>query len=116
MHELGLVTYVADTVQKIAAEQEIPRIDGVTLTIGEVSGLIPEYLADCWNYFRKRYPALTEAELTWQTEDAVSYCDDCKQEFGTVAAGKICPYCGSEHTWLLRGNGCSIKELTILEE
>ena len=50
--------------QKIAAEQEIPRIDGVTLTIGEVSGIIPEYLADCWNYFRKRYPALTEAELS----------------------------------------------------
>ena len=38
------------------------------------------------------------------------------EEQREILKGKICPYCGSEHTWLLRGNGCSIKELTILEE
>ena len=116
MHELGIVTYVADAVQRIADEQKVTGIVSVTLEIGEVSGIIPEYLADCWEYFKKRYPALKDAALKWETEPAVSYCEDCGQSYPTVPAGKTCPNCGSGATYLLRGNGCSIKELSVLEE
>ena len=30
---------------------------------------------------------------------------------GTVEHGKICPYCGSEHTYLQQGNEFNIKEI-----
>ena len=45
---------------------------------------------------------------------AVTWCDNCKQEYETVAHGKICPYCGSEKTWLLKGNELNIKEVEVI--
>lgn len=37
--------------------------------------------------------------------------DDCKSEYNTIEHGKICPNCGSEHTYLLKGNEFMIKEI-----
>ena len=113
MHELGIVTYVADAMEKIAEERHIPEIGAVVLEIGEVSGIVPEYLVDCWNYFRVRYKALKTAELQYEMLPAVTYCESCKEEYETVKYGKICPYCGSEYTFLLRGQECNIKELVV---
>ena len=36
--------------------------------------------------------------------------------YGTVAHGKICPYCGSEHTYLLRGNEFILKNITAADD
>lgn len=113
MHELGIVTYVAKSVTKIADEKEIKKIGAVILEIGEVSGIIGDYLVDCWNYFRKRYPVIKEAELQYETLPAVTYCEDCKEKYATVQYGRICPHCGSEKTYLLTGNECNIKELKV---
>ena len=113
MHELGIVTYVADAVEKIAEEQQIPEIAAVVLEIGEVSGIVPEYLVDCWNYFRTRYEALKTSHLQHEMLPAVTYCESCGSEYETVKYGKICPRCGSEHTFLLRGRECNIKELVV---
>lgn len=115
MHELGIVTYVAKSVTKIAAENNVKKIAEVTLEIGEVSGIVGEYLVDCWNYFRKRYPALTEAKLEYETLSAITYCEECKKEYATVRYGRTCPHCGSGKTYLLTGNECSIKELKVYE-
>lgn len=115
MHELGIVTYVAKTVTKIAEEKDIRSIGAVILEIGEVSGIIGDYLADCWNYFRRRYPILKEAELLYEMLPAVTYCEECKEKYATVQYGRVCPHCGSEKTYLLTGNECNIKELKVYE-
>ena len=59
---------------------------------------------------------LRGAELKINTIPAVTYCEDCHAEYGTVAHGKICPRCGSEHTCLLRGNEVEIKEIEVPNE
>lgn len=114
MHELGIVTYVAKTVNRFAAEHDVKKVCSVTLEIGEVSGIVPEYLVDCWNYFRRREPLLKEAELLHESLPAVTYCQQCHQEYPTVAHGRTCPHCGSGDTYLLRGSECNIKEITAL--
>ena len=53
---------------------------GTLRTIGEVSGIIHEYLIDCWNWARKKEPVLEEAELIIEQIDAVSFCQDCGQD------------------------------------
>lgn len=116
MHELGIVTYVADAVEKIAEESGVTEIASVTLEIGEVSGIIPDYLVDCWEYFKKRYPVLVESKLEYEMLPAVTYCESCKKEYATLKFGKVCPYCKSEHTWLLSGRECNIKELVAVEK
>ena len=52
-------------------------------------------------------------ELKIEQIDAVTYCEDCKKEYPTVKYGKICPHCGSEHTFLLKGNEFNIKEIEV---
>ena len=44
MHELGIIVHIAKTLDQVAAENELKKIGSVTLDIGEVSGIVPEYL------------------------------------------------------------------------
>ena len=41
------------------------------------------------------------------------YCEDCRKTYPTVEHGKICPHCGSEHTYLLQGSEFNIKEIEV---
>ena len=63
MHELGVVFHIADTLARIAEENQVTRIRRVTLELGEVSTVVPEYLIDVWNWNCKRTPLLTGCEL-----------------------------------------------------
>ncbi len=97
MHELGVVFHIADTLARIAEENQVTRIRRVTLELGEVSTVVPEYLIDVWNWNCKRTPLLTGCDLT-------------------VPQGKICPHCGSPQTWLLQGNEFTIKEIAVPDD
>ena len=114
MHELGVVFKVAESVTKVAAEHGVERIHSVTLEIGEVSTVIPEYLLDVWKWNCKRgEPILQDCELIIERIAAVTHCDGCGQDYETVPHGRTCPYCGSGETWLLRGNEFNIKEIAV---
>lgn len=116
MHELGVVFYVVRDVKEVAEENNVKKVNAVVLEIGEVSGVIHEYLVDCWNWARKKEAVLADAELRIETMEAVSFCEDCKREYPTVQFAKICPHCGSENTYLLRGNEFNIKEIVVDDE
>ena len=111
MHELSIVTHVAKTLDEIAEENHLTRIGSVTLEIGQVSGIITDYFEDCWNYFSAKKELLSGSKLKLITLPAVTFCESCKQEYETVRFGKICPFCGSKETYLVRGNECIIKEI-----
>ena len=87
MHELGIVFHVIKSVEEIAQENELTKVSAVTLSIGEVSGIVPSYLTDCWRWAADRSEMLRGARL-----------------------------CGGEHTWLLCGNETMIKEIEVPEE
>jgi len=113
MHELGVVFYVVRDVKQVAEENDVKWVASVTLEIGEVSGIIHEYLIDCWNWARKKEPIMEEAEMKIETIPAVTYCEDCHGEYETVTYGKTCPLCGSEATYLKQGNEFLIKEIEV---
>ena len=111
MHELGTVFYVIQEVEKVVEENHLTQVASVTLEVGEVSGIILYYLTDCWKWAVEKSQYLKGAELKIETLPAVTYCEDCKQTYPTVKYAKICPYCKSEHTYLLSGNEYTIKEI-----
>lgn len=111
MHELGIVKHVARTVEDIAKENDLSRVARVTLTLGEVSGVIDWQLKDCWDWLCDKTPLLKGCALETETLPAVSYCTACEREYPTVRYGRTCPYCASPETYLLRGNECVIKEI-----
>ncbi len=113
MHELGIVFYIIRDVKKAAQENAVEHVSGVVMNIGEVSTVVPEYLQDCWRWAADKEELLKGCELKCNRVPAVSFCEDCRSEFGTVAHGKTCPCCGGENTYLLRGNEVEIKEIEV---
>ena len=112
MHELGIVYYIADEVEKVAKENQVEKVNKVTMEIGEVSTVIPAYLADCWKWAAgKEDGLLKESKLIVETLPGITYCEDCEKTYSTVEYGKICPYCQSERTYLIQGNEFNISEI-----
>lgn len=113
MHELGIVFYIIKDVKKVALENHCKRISKVVMNIGEVSTVVPYLLTDCWDWAVKKEELLQDSKLEIETIPAVTFCEDCKREYGTVNYGKTCPYCKSGNTYLLRGNEVEIKEIEV---
>lgn len=111
MHELSIVTYVIRQVEEEAKANDLHQIGSVTLEFGEVSGIVSEYLTDCWDWYVKKIPLMQGAKLICETIPAITWCDGCKTTYPTVKYGKICPNCGSENTWLQQGREMNIKEI-----
>jgi len=111
MHELGIVFYIIRDVKEVAEKNNVKHVSKVVMNIGEVSTVVPEYLTDCWNWAVKKEEVLTGCELQIKILPAVTFCEDCRQEYSTVEFGKTCPHCGSEKTYLLRGNEVEIQEI-----
>jgi hydrogenase nickel incorporation protein HypA/HybF len=116
MHELGLVNYVVKEVDKIARENNVKKIKSVTLEFGEVSGIVQAYLYDYWLWYTKKFPLFEGSQLICEEIPAVTWCNDCKITYSTIAYGKTCPHCGSGNTWLLRGNEMRIKQVEVWDE
>jgi len=114
MHELGIVFHIIKTIEEIAAEQDLSSVASVTLEVGEVSTVISSYLEDCWKWAVKKSELMKDSELKYEIIKAHTYCEDCKKTYETVKYAKICPYCGSENTFLLEGNEVQIKEIEAL--
>ena len=113
MHELGVVFHIADSVVRIAQENHAEHVRRVTLEIGEVSTVIPEYLLDVWKWNCKRTPMLEDCELVIERLPAVTYCEGCGRTYPTVAHGKICPHCDSDQTWLQSGNEVNLRDIAV---
>ena len=116
MHELGIVFYIIRDVKKAAQENGVEHVDAVVMDIGEVSTIVPGYQTDCWRWAADKEDILRGAELKINTVPAVSWCEDCRLEFGTVLHGKTCPCCGGGNTYLLRGNEVEIKQIEVKEK
>ena len=111
MHELGIIVHITKTLGELAVGNKLTNIASVTLEIGEVSGIVPDYLTDCWQYYRKRDELIKDSELKIELLPATTYCEDCEKTYPTVKYGRECPYCHGPHTYLLEGNECNIKEI-----
>ena len=113
MHELGIVFYIIRDVKQVAEENHVDHVSTVVMDIGEVSTVVPHLLTDCWRWAADKEDLLKGCEMQVNTIPAVTWCDDCKNEYPTVAHGRTCPHCGSEKTWLLRGNEVEINSIIV---
>ena len=115
MHELGIVFHAIDLVEDVARENGLSCVTRVTLDLGEVSGVIPSYLEDCWKWAVERTELMRGCELRIETIDAVTVCNSCGKSYPTVEHGRICPFCESPDTVLLRGNEIEIRSIETPE-
>ena len=48
MHELGIADAICKTVTRIAGENGVEQLHSVTVEVGDLSGVVPHFLLDCW--------------------------------------------------------------------
>lgn len=113
MHELGIVFHIIKEVKKVALENGCNRVSKVVMDIGEVSTVVPYYLEDCWKWAVEKEDMMRGCELEVCTIPAVTVCRSCGKEYATVQYAKVCPYCRSDDTVLLRGNEVEIREIEV---
>lgn len=116
MHELGIVFKIIEDVEEVAAQNGLRRVSSVTLQVGEVSGILPDYLADCWRWACGKRDLMRGCELELEQIPAVTHCEACGADYPTVAHGRVCPVCGGERTYLVQGNETLIKEIATPDE
>ncbi len=113
MHELGVVFYVIRDVKEVALQNNVERVESVTLEIGQVTGVVHDMLRDCWKWAIKKEPIMDSAELIIEEIPAVTHCESCGEDYDTLKYAKVCPNCGSEDTFLIRGREFNIKEIGV---
>ncbi len=116
MHELSIVFEVIDQIEEIAKKNNVKEVTHLTLELGEVSTVIPDYFRDCFSWAIKKSTYMKNCELEIVVLQAMSYCRDCKKTFKTTQHGKECPYCKSMNTYLLTGEEISIRDIKVIEE
>ena len=79
MHELGIVVHIVRTLEDVAQENSLTDIRRVTLQIGKVSGIEPDYLVDCWEYYKKKVPLLKYSTLDYEWIEAITICHNCQK-------------------------------------
>ncbi|WMJ24093.1 hydrogenase maturation nickel metallochaperone HypA [Paludicola sp. MB14-C6] len=110
MHELGVVFEVAKTVEKIAVQNQLTKIDTIVLQIGELSSMIPKYIEEC-------YPAAVDGTLLQDTKLEIeilpgnALCKECNKVFNLKENKGICPCCNHKNWELLSGKEFLIKEI-----
>ena len=116
MHELGIVYHIIRDVENVARANGVGRVSSVTLLLGEVSGVVPDLLLDAWRWAADKKPITEGAELVVEPVEAVTHCEACGQDYGTVEHGKTCSHCGSGETYLLQGQEVMIKQIETPDE
>ena len=48
MHELGIADAICKTVTRIVGENGVEHLRSVTVEVGDLSGVVPRFLLDCW--------------------------------------------------------------------
>lgn len=110
MHELGVVIEVVKTVEKVAKENNLTKIDTLVLQIGELSSMIPRYVEAC-------YPAAVDGTILQDTKLEIevlpgnAICKSCNTVFNLIECESICPSCQHKIWDLLSGKEFLIKEI-----
>ena len=92
MHELGICDALLKMVDGIACDEGLACVRKVTVEVGSLSGVVPAYLADCWD-------AVTDGTPYQSTAFAVE----------TLPG--VCPRCGGKKLTPLTGRELMLKEI-----
>lgn len=110
MHELSVVLEVFSLVEEIMTEQDLKSVSSVTIEIGELSGILPDYFKECWNVARIG-GVFDNTELNLEFIPAVAKCT-CGEEYEMQKNSRICPRCHKTDYEIINGREFMVKQIT----
>ena len=127
-------TYTVVPEERRLIEQIFTRyLDGASLQqlsiMAEATGLKFRENASSWNknmvsrildnsryWDGEQYPPIVEREIAMKVADLKQSKASPRSQTPFIQKRMTCPYCGSEHTYLVQGNEHTIKEIVVYEE
>ena len=110
MHELGLCDALLKKVKQIAEDNDLEGVNSVSLDIGTLSGVMPSFMADCWEAVIDGTP-FAETKLVIRSVPGIAECLDCGASFEADLERLICPACNSMKLNPVSGRGMTISEI-----
>ena len=112
MHELGICDALLKMVRGVAKEQALQEIQRITVEVGSLSGVVPAYMADCWEAVTDG-TELEGVEFVIEELKGTARCLDCGREFPVDVEHLRCPSCGSEKLTPMTGRDLTLKEILV---
>lgn len=116
MHEMGVVINMLQILEKSAKQNNVTEIASVSIELGEMTGVVPQYLLNCW-------PAAVDgtvcnrAELHIKEIRALANCHQCGKDYflmdNVPNDTPTCPFCGSTRWHLKDGDQLIITEIAV---
>jgi hydrogenase nickel incorporation protein HypA/HybF len=112
MHELSVTQSILDIALAHAQGAGASRILKVNLVIGELSGLVGEYIQFYFDFVSKGTPA-EGAELTFRRVPARFRCLDCGTEYEPNGADWTCTQCGALRPMAVGGRELLVESIEV---
>lgn len=113
MHELGILNAMVHTIEDTLADEDYTAVEKIVVEVGELSGIVPRYLEECWPAARYK-TSMENTQLELRVVPGMVKCRDCGRVFNGVAEDLACPGCGSSDMEMLSGNDMIITEIVVV--
>lgn len=110
MHEVGIISAMLKTLERVMEEEGLTHVDKVVLEVGELSGVVPRYMEECFPAAIYKTP-FEDLKMEMEVIPGVIQCLDCEAEFPVRDEALRCPECGSDKIKPAGGTGFVIKEI-----
>ena len=112
MHELALTEAIIRIINSQREKEGFSRVEEIRLRIGEYSGIVPEYLLNCFPIAAKGTVA-EGAALVLETLKASFRCTGCGDEGPVERKSACCPRCGSLELRMTAGREFYVESLKV---
>ena len=110
MHELGICDALLKMVRGIAKDEALDEISRITVEVGSLSGVVPAYMADCWEAVTDG-TEFQDVEFVIEELEGTARCLDCGAEFVADVNRLRCPKCDGDKLAPLTGRDLTLKEI-----
>ena len=112
MHELAITQNIVDIALKSASNR---RIKGITIVLGEISGIVEDSVRFCFDIVAADTVA-QGAALTFNKVPAHVRCSRCAFEFKLDNGDWACPQCQNLGGQVMQGRECYIESIDVEDE
>lgn len=113
MHEMGVVIQMIKTANSFAEENGAKAVRKLTVQIGEMSPIMPQYVEMFFGDVIPDYPLLNNCKLVIESEEPLAFCLDCGESYNPKASYDRCPRCRSKKAEMIAGKGFMIKSMEV---
>jgi hydrogenase nickel incorporation protein HypA/HybF len=113
MHELPVTQGILSIVLEQARTAQADKISRIYLTIGELSGIVPEYIRLQFDMLSKD-TAADGAEIVIKQPVVELHCRNCDNVFTPEGKDWTCPKCAKEEIDITAGRECFVESMEVV--